>query len=179
MDREKLTSTERRKLTKVLRQTRDVRQYRRALAILETNKGRTVSEIAQELQVSRQSVYNWVSAYWHTRDVRELTDAPHPGRPPRWFEEAGTLLESLLQSSPQDFGYFATQWTVPLLREQLSHSIGYTCSTLTVRRGLHRLGYMWKRPRYVLVPDPEREKKTPNSPRHQWLAKAQRVVGRR
>ncbi len=179
MNREKLTRAERRKLASVLRQTHDVRQYRRALAILQTDKGRTVSDIAQELQVSRQSIYNWVSAYWHTRDVRELSDAPHSGRPPRWFEEAGTLIESLLQSSPQDFGYFATQWTAPLLREQLSHSTGYSCSTLTVRRGLHRLGYMWKRPRYVLAPDPQREKKTSNSPRRQWLARAQRVVGGR
>src|SRR4051794_11707313 len=29
-----------------------------------------------------------------------------------------------------------------------------------MRRCLHRLGYAWKRPRYVLAPDPQREKKS-------------------
>lgn len=32
-------------------------------------------------------------------------------------------------------------------------------SDVTIRRGLDQLGYVWKRPRYVLAPDPEREKK--------------------
>lgn len=31
-----------------------------------------------------------------------------------------------------------------------------------------RLGYVWRRPRYVLMPDPEREKKTPNSLHAPW-----------
>ena len=32
-------------------------------------------------------------------------------------------------------------------------------SDTALREQLHRLGYVWKRPRYVLLPDPEREKK--------------------
>lgn len=87
------------------------------------------------------------------------------------------FLQNLLQRSPQHPGYFATQWTVPLLQEQLRHGVGEYYSGRTVRRGLHRLGYVWKRARYVLMPDPEREKKTPNSPRRQWFAGARRVAG--
>jgi transposase len=178
MDSERLTAKERRQLLAFLRQTRDSRQYRRALAVLETSAGKTVMEVAQTLQVSRQSVYNWIESFRQTRDARELADVPRSGRPSRWSEETEALLQTLLKSTPQHHGYFATQWTAPLLQEQLWHSTGCHYCTRTVRRGLHRFGYIWKRARYVLAPDPQREKKTPNSPRRQWLAKAQCAAGR-
>jgi len=131
-----------------------------------------VAEIAQSLRVSRQSVYNWTEDFWRARDVSRLADAARSGRPPWWDEETELLLQNLLQDSPQHLGYFATQWTVPLLQEQLWHGTGKRYCARTVRRGLHRLGYVWKRARYVLMPDPEREKKTPNLPHCQWIARA-------
>lgn len=172
MDSEKLSANERRHLLALLRQPHDSRQYRRALAVLETSGGKTVTEVAKALRVSRQSVYNWIENFRHTRDVQKLADAPRSGRSSCWSEEAETLLRTLLKNTPQDLGYFATQWTAPLLQEQLWHSTGKHYCARTVRRCLHRFGYVWKRARYVLAPDPEREKKTPNSPRRQWLAGA-------
>lgn len=172
MDSERLTGKERRQLLDVLRRTHDSRQYRRALAVLESGCGKTAAEIAEMLRVSRQSVYNWIEGFRHARDVRGLADAPRSGRPACWSAEAEVLLQTMLTETPQHYGYFATQWTVPLLQEQLWHGFGCHYSARTVRRSLHRLGYIWKRARYVLTPDPEREKKTANSPRHQWLAKA-------
>jgi transposase len=178
MDSERLTAKERRELMTLLRQTHDLRQYRRALAVLESSGGKAAMEIAEMLRVSRQSVYNWIENFRQTRDVQELIDAPRPGRPCCWKEQAEARLQVLLEDTPQHLGYFATQWTVPLLQEQLWHDIGEHYCARTVRRGLHRLGYVWKRARYVLAPDPEREKKTENWPRRQWLAKAQRATGR-
>ncbi|WP_158592225.1 helix-turn-helix domain-containing protein [Noviherbaspirillum sedimenti] len=179
MESERLTASERRQLLNVLRQTHDLRQYRRALAVLESGCGKAAAEIAESLQVSRQSVYNWIEAFRQTRDVQALADAPRCGRPVSWSGQAQALLQTLLKGMPQDLGYFATQWTVPLLQEQLWHSLGCHYSARTVRRSLHRLGYLWKRARYVLAPDPEREKKTANLPRRAWLARAQRAAGRR
>jgi transposase len=69
------------------------------------------------------------------------------------------LLQTLLILSPEWFGYYATHWTVPLLKNQLRQNTGEEYSSDTIRRWLHELGYVWKRPRYVLAPDPEREKK--------------------
>ena len=51
-------------------------------------------------------------------------------------------------------GYAATDWTVPLLRTELSRR-GHVLSERALRRTLHRLGWRWKRPKYVLGrPDP-------------------------
>jgi transposase len=65
------------------------------------------------------------------------------------------LLGELLSCSPQERGYFAAQWTVPLLREHLARRPGRPLSDDTLRRELQRLRYTWKRSRYTLDPDPE------------------------
>ena len=66
----------------------------------------------------------------------------------------------LLALPPQDLGCPHVSWTVPLLQEYLYRWGGRRLSDDTIRRELDRLDYVWKRFRYVLPPDPQREKKT-------------------
>ena len=70
------------------------------------------------------------------------------------------LLEELLEEgNPQSRGYRSSGWTVPRLKSELAKS-GYVVSECTVRRTLKRLGFRWKRPKYVLGrPDPDHESK--------------------
>jgi transposase len=177
MSETKLSKRERRQIREKLRQTRDARQYRRLLAILEQDAGTPIVEIARRLNVSRQSVHSWVARYCEQRHVDDLCDAPRSGRPARADDAFDAVLRTLLMLPPGRFGYHATHWTVRLLRDQLHQSFEKDYSDDTIRRSLHRLGYAWKRPRYVLAPDPQREKKTPNSPRPVWFAQAQRGSG--
>jgi len=174
-----LTRRERRMMREKLRDVRDARLYKRLQAILAYDRGVPIVEIARLLNVSRQSVYNWIERFREQKRVEDLCDVPHPGRPASADEVFDVMLKTLLILSPQRFGYHAMHWTVRLLRDQLRKNLGQDFSDDTVRRGLHRLDYVWKRPRYVLMPDPEREKKTPNSPRPVWIAKAQRSAGSR
>lgn len=175
----KLKAQERRQLRKMLQEAREARLYRRVLAVLEYDRGTPISMAAQSLGVSRQSVHNWIVRLREHGDAAQLHDAPHTGRPACAGEEFDAVLRALLIESPEQLGYHAMYWTVPLLQDQLRQRLGEDYSDDTIRRGLHRLGYTWKRPRYVLMPDPEREKKTPNSARPVWLAQAQRGSGRR
>jgi len=168
----KLTASQRRKIRTRLRQTHDVRLYRRLLAVLEFDRGASVSEIAELLGVSSQSVYNWLTRFQQAGDECELSDAPRTGRPSCSGEVTEALLRTLMLLSPEWYGYYATHWTVPLLRNQLRQSTGEQYSADTIRRRLHELGYVWKRPRYVLAPDLEREKKTPNSSHPVWFTPA-------
>src|SRR5829696_8457913 len=160
MSQLKLKPWQRRRLRQQLRAASDVRLYRRTLAMLELDKGRPAAEIAEMLGVSRQSVHNWATAFADDPDPSALHDRDRSGRPPVWGERAEDLLRSLMAVSPQESGYPDTAWTVPLLREELGRALEQMPSDDTVRRGLSRLGYVWKRPRYVLEPDPQREKKT-------------------
>jgi transposase len=177
MSRLHLTTWQRQRLRRQLAQARDVRLFQRTLAILEFDRGRSAAEVARMLGVSRQGVYNWVEAYSQALDPASLHDQGGSGRRPLLDEDQEHFLESLLAISPQEVGYSHTGWTVPLLQEALQIATGQQVSDDTLRRTLHRLGYAWKRPRYDLLPDPRREKKTPDSPANPGPAQAERGAG--
>jgi transposase len=122
-----------------------------------------------------------LSGGWSYRQVREATFAsfdlikecidrldeegvdfltnpgPATAKIPSWLRR---VRHWLAQKSPEDFGYFRTRWSCETLSEVLAWETGVRRSTESVRRGLHRLGFVWRRPRPVLGPvDPERERK--------------------
>jgi transposase len=174
-----LTPYERRKLRQQLHHTGDARLYRRLLAALEVDQGTPVNEVARLLKVSGQSVYNWIDRFCQQRQIADLVDRYGIGRPTVWTEERVAVLRASLESSPDQWGYFANDWTVPLLQEQLLRRTGQAFAEDTVRRELHRLGYVWKRGRYLLDPDPELEKKTADSQEGPRFAAPERLAGRR
>lgn len=161
----KLTPWQRVRLEQVLHATSDARVYRRTLAVLEYSRGHSLAQIAALLGVTRQSVHNWITLYRRSSDPDALHDEARPGRPRLWSPQREALLLALLQTSPDRLGYFAVNWTVPLLQEQIARETGFRLSEDTIRRELQRQGYVWKRYRYALDPDPQREKKTQNTVR--------------
>lgn len=166
MSKSGLTSWQRRKLQRRLNTTQDTRGYRRMLAVLEVTRGRSVSDVARELGVTRQSVHNWVGDYLTSGDPECLLDAERTGRPSVWTSSVQKALEKAMKKLPDQLGYWAMNWTIPLLREHLTSETDATLSDSCVRRHLKELGYVWKRSQYVLKPDPEREKKTTDSPQN-------------
>ena len=131
-----------------------VRRWKRYQAVLLLGAGQTPAAVAQTLRCSVASVYNWAAA-WRQHGAAGLREGDHGGGQVKLGPGAAAVLGGLLVEDPQTHGQQATGWTVPLLRTELA-TAGYAVSMKTVRRALHRLGYRWKRPRYVLGrPDPE------------------------
>jgi transposase len=160
-----LTPSQRRRLEQQLRATPDAGVFRRTWAVLEAAGGRPVSEIARLLRTSRPSVYHWLEDFRSSRDLGSLEDHRGGNHPTLWTDELQALLAASLEVPPDYFGYQAVEWTAPLLREHLTFWDGTRPSLRSIRRQLHQQGYVWKRPRYVLDPDPDAEKKTPHPPR--------------
>jgi len=179
MSGEQLTPAQMQQLEHQLSQTDDVRLYRRTLALLMWGRGTSVSEIATLLHVRRQSVYNWLASYTTSSDPACLRDAVRSGRPRRWTTQAETLLAETIGVPPDQLGYLAVTWTVPLLQDHLERACSTRFSDDTIRRALHRLGYVWKRYRYVLDEDPDLEKKTPHPCSSARLASTQCGAGPR
>jgi transposase len=153
-----VTDAERGALDEALRTTRRVREWRRLQAVRLLVDGREAPEVAAALGCSASSVYYWAED-WRTAGLAGLAEGPHAGRPRRLDREAEALLEQLLADDPQAHGFAATDWTVPLLRTAMGQR-GHDLSERTLRRTLHRLGWRWKRPKYVLGrPDPAYETK--------------------
>src|SRR3954447_11416729 len=91
-----------------------------------------------------------------------------------WAEGLERRLLEAIDRSPQELGYPSVDWTVPLLQEHLGHHGDEPLSDETIRRRLRRLGYVWRRSRYVLDPDPELEKRTADPPPPPGAAAPQR-----
>lgn len=177
MSRLKITNEQRHHLRRQLQQARDLRLYRRTLAVLQFDEGHSAADIARMLGVTRQSVYNWLVTYTRSGSAAALADEEREGRPPRWEDDEDRLLAALLGCSPQELGYPQVSWTVPMLQGVLQCRTGLYFADSTIRRALRRLDYVWKRPRYVLAPDLQREKKTADSTANSLSAAPQRGVG--
>jgi transposase len=149
-----LTQEERAALEAAQQQSPKVRHWRRYQAVLLRADGRFVKDVAQALGCTETSVYNWTAA-WREGGVAGIAEGKHPGQARRLTREAEAALEALLtEGDPQAHGYAATGWTVPLLHTELGKQ-GYPAAERTLRRTLRRLGWRWKRPKFVLGrPDP-------------------------
>jgi transposase len=136
-----------------LKRSRNSSVYKRATALLAANQGVTVSDIASLLGVTRQTVYNWIDAYSGNQRSANLNDAPRSGRPRLLTEAVDASIVTALESSPADFGYSSDRWNASTLRTHVSPLLSQEISNETLRRRLHRIGYSWKRGRYVRQPE--------------------------
>lgn len=161
----KLTSRERVELHGVARSGASGRIQRRALALLALDRKEPIQRVALLLNCSRQSVTDWRDAWLRSRGRHRpqvLQERERSGRPREWDQEdREALLLALLDRSPDQFGYRAWSWTSRLLSHRLAEISNWKPSDRTVRRELKALGYVYKRPRYVLDPDPEFAKNSP------------------
>jgi transposase len=148
-----LTDAQRADLEAAAAAEKRVRRWKRFRAVLLRGEGMTVAAVAGALRCSEASVYGWTRR-WRQAGVAGLREGDHGGGTPKLDRAGAGRLEELLATDPQAHGYQATGWTVPLLRTELA-AAGYRVGERTIRRAVHRLGYRWKRPQYVLGrPDP-------------------------
>jgi transposase len=149
-----LREDERAELLAAQRSSRGVRQWRRYQAVLLRADGMSLADVAQALGCSQASVCNWTRA-WREQGAPGVAEGAHRGAERRLDAAAQRVIEALLdERQPQAHGYAATGWTVPLLRTELAKQ-GWRTSERTLRRTLHRWGWRWKRPQFVLGrPDP-------------------------
>jgi transposase len=154
-----LTPQQRFRLREQLHDTNHAGVLRRTLALLQLDAGHSFAEVAAELCVDQRSVRRWLDRYLLAPTPRALLDHRGHAHVTAWDDELLAVLRSALEQAPAHWGYTALEWTVPLLQEHLARWDGQEWSDTTIRRQLHRLGYVWKRPRYVLIPDPQRARK--------------------
>jgi transposase len=116
---------------------------------------RSPSEIAAFLLCARSTVYR-VARNWQTGRYRRA-DATGKPWPPRFSPALQRSLLALLKNTPAAYGWCRTRWSCATLALQLQVQRGIGISAETVRRGLHVLGWVWKRAKLVAKDsDPER-----------------------
>ena len=141
-------------LETIVSHTHGAKERSRAQALLWIADGVDVVEVADLLQVSRQTVYNWMSRFQERAESElraRLFDAARPGRPRTARGTIDELVATVIDGDPRKFGYHATVWTAPLLGRYLREHHAIQVSDRTVSRAIDRLGIRWKRPRHELA----------------------------
>jgi putative transposase len=109
--------------------------YRRALALMELNRGRTYTAVSKTLQVAQTTLSSWAEKF-QENGLQVLADNPRPGRPIEIDGNQRAKITALACSDPPE-GY--AEWNLRLLADK-AVELGY-CESLShtsVRRVLKK-----------------------------------------
>jgi putative transposase len=160
----RLSAKERKACLKVYRSARTAR---RALVLLLVDDGQSYRRI-REATLASPTLIAAVRRDFETGGLARVL-----GTEQRAISVAYWLIvvmRWLLSFTPRDFGFFRTRWSCELLALLLREREGIRLSPETVRRGMRRMEFAWRRPRPVVGPrDPEHDTK---------LRQIQRLIAR-
>jgi transposase len=149
-----LNALDRIELQEILRSKSVGKALCRAQALLWIEDGESVYEVAEILNVSRQTIYNWIKRFQERscfKIYKRILDAPRSGRPSTALGVIDPIIDEIIESDPRTLGYYATNWTGSLLQNYLNKFHDIDVSRKSISLAIARLGIHWKRPRYVLA----------------------------
>jgi transposase len=144
-----MSAEQRKVLLAAYRYGKDARAARRAHIVLLVADGRAYREVRDITFASFDLIRDCVRAFHERGSDAVLKEHDEQPAVPRWL----LMVQRWLQTrTPQDFGYFRSRWSSAALAETLAWETGIRLSGETIRRGLARLGWVWRRPRPVVGP---------------------------
>lgn len=96
------------------------RSYRRALGLLELDRGKTYTDVSETLRVAVPTLSIWAAQY-RERGLKMLEDQPRPGRPIKISGDQRAKITALACSEPPE-GY--ARWHLRLLADK-AVELGY------------------------------------------------------
>lgn len=153
-----LSKNEREQVEKAQKTGPSPQVRQRATGIRLLHMGKKPGEVAELLNVTVSTVYEWHKR-WRERGIDGLEDEPRSGRPQLATAEYCTKLEALLERDPQELGYGFTLWTLDRLIAHLKQETGISMSDETFRKVLQYNGYVYRRPKHDLNPLQDAEAK--------------------
>ena len=112
----------------------------RAHAIILSNRGYSIQEIAEVYTVCRQTVSSWLSS-WKEQGLVGLIDKPRSGRPRVLSEVQEQGVIEAIKKQPRNLKQLASE---------LSEKFGITVTVSKLKRLCKQAGYSWKRIRKSL-----------------------------
>jgi putative transposase len=116
-----LTSADREHLETLIRKGQQTaKAYRRALSLMELDRGQTYPAVSKTVQVTIPTLSNWVALY-KEKGIQVLQDQPRSGRPIQIDGEQRAKITALACSEPPE-GY--ARWSLRLLADK-AVELGY------------------------------------------------------
>lgn len=153
-----LTTDERKQLELGLR-SRSLFTLRRCQILLASSRGERVSVIARSLGCATQTCRNVIRDF-ESRGLDCLEEASRRPKTVRPLLDSTKCekLQSLLHSSPRQFGKPTSLWTLELAAEVAFEQglVEKLVSREVIRKAISRLGVKWKRAKnWITSPDPQ------------------------
>jgi transposase len=167
----RLSRRERRHLERFVRETRDKAEYARGTAILMRWRGKTVKEVARELNVCMGAVFKWERLY-RRKGLDGLRTRKPTGRPATRGKKARELIPDLMKRDPQAFGFLNGRWVVRDISKALKQE-GVDIGPTQVHGILKDLRLSHKRPKLTVESnDPSFARKEREIRRYKQVAPA-------
>lgn len=138
----KVTQAERHTLQQLSRKHRHQDLRNRGLGLLLLSEGRGAYDIAEELEVSAKSVYNWAHA-WQNKGLSGLLTGHIGGRPRALSDDMIATAAQAARSESMTLKQIADHI-------QAAHNKALPCCLETLSRSLKDAGFSYKRGRYSL-----------------------------
>lgn len=125
-----------------------LRLIKRIHALLHLNDGKTVAEVAEILQLSAQTIYNYIKAFL-LKGLDSLVYKRPPGRPPRLTKTQRKELSQLIDEGPEAAGYDRGCWDTVLIQDLILTRCGVEYNPHYVAELLKNMGYSYQKARFV------------------------------
>jgi len=119
-------------LETVLKETKEVRVFRRAQAVHEVVKGQRLQNVSDTLHFTYSALRKWVYRF-AKQGIQGLVDRPRSGRPAKVTCELEKHLNRLVDHDPLEHGSIYSQWSCRELATVLAQQTGVQLGRESVR----------------------------------------------
>lgn len=134
------------RLERLYRMEKDSRAKLRLLAAMLRKKGKTMGQIADDLNTPVGTIHAWLKRFMDG-GLKRLHDEHRSGRPLKLSTEELKGLRHDLVRGPKANGFDAPFWTTKIVQEHVKRKYGKEYRARGMRNTLHRVGFSSKMPR--------------------------------
>jgi transposase len=125
-----------------------IRLIKRIHALLAVVDGKSLSAVAGQLQLSEQTLRNYLTAFI-LKGLDSLAYRRPPGRPAKLTQTQRKELADLLDAGPEKAGYEAGGWNTGLIQDLILTRFKAEYTPRCVAELLQTLGFSWQKARFV------------------------------
>lgn len=145
------------------KETGDLRETKRCLALLAKSAGQATGDIAKILQVSTESVRQWITKFL-IQGTMGIVSKSSTGRPTKLTESQRAVLSEIIRQGPQASGFPGGCWRTPMIQFLIQSKFNVSYSVKYLSELLKNMGFSYQKATFISA-------KQDKQARKEWLQK--------
>lgn len=126
----------------------NLKEVKRYLSILAFSEGQSFAKISAVLQVSFESVRQWVNKYI-LNGILELKNKVKSGRPPKLTKTQRKKLSELIKLGPNAAGFPGACWRTPMIQHLIKIKFNIFYSVKYLSELLKNMGFSYQKATFI------------------------------